>query len=146
MSREMDELRDSMEQQKQSAVIIVEENLQLKQDNGRQREELTLFQEQYTAAMCSVGSKEQEAQQLQVKLQETQRNMSGEINAGRQQIEVLQDQVTTLTERVKKLMADGEEQLKEFDRKEHSLSDKLYSAQQLVSLNSVMSDLFLMFY
>ena len=43
-------------------------------------------------------------------------------------------------------MANGEEQLKEFDRKEHSLSDKLYSAQQLVSLNSVMSDLFLMFY
>jgi len=139
MSKEMNELRDNLEQQKQNAAIAVEENLQLKQDNSRQKEELTLFQEQYTAVMCSVGSKEQEVQQLQIKLEEIHKSLSCEVNSGRQQIEVLQDQAVTLTERVKQLMADSEEQLKEFDRKEQSLSAELCSAKQLVSLCVYMS-------
>jgi len=133
MNREIKDLQDSLEQQKQSSATVAEENLQLKQENDRQRDELSIFQEQYTAAMCSVGSKELEIEQLQAALEETQRRLSGEADAGRQQIEVLEDQVTNLTSRVKQVMADSEQQLKEFDRKENSLSAELHSAKQLVS-------------
>lgn len=79
--------------------------------------------------MCNVGSKELEIAQLQTTLEDTQRRLSGEIKTYRQQIEVSEDQVTTLTARVKQLMAENKQQSKEFD----SLSVELDATKQLVS-------------
>ena len=62
--------------------------------------------------------------------------MFEEIEAYRQQIEVLEDQVTTLTAHMKQLMADSEQQLIEID----SLSSELDATKQPVSL--ICADMF----
>ena len=117
-------LQDDVTKQKESLLMAIDQNATLHQQNSTLSAELASLQEQYTSTLCVVGSQGQENEQLQNALHKLEEKHASELGTKEEQLKILQEQVSLLTTRVEKLLADLEQQAKEFDDKEATMKAK----------------------
>ena len=111
-------LQDTLTREKEALAGYSDQNTLLQEENCALRKELAVFQEQYTAAMCTIGSKGQQIDQLQHSLNEMEGKHASELGSKEQQLRMLEQQNALLSTKIEKVLAEGEMQVKEFDEKE----------------------------
>jgi len=118
LEKQISDQQEALAKEKEVLAKISDQNTLLQQENHTLNDEVTLFQEQYTTAMCSVGSKGREIEQLQHVLKEMDEKHENEVKTKQQQVRILEEQIALLTARVEKVLTENEIQAKEFDEKE----------------------------
>lgn len=121
LEKQNKDLQDALTKQEEVLAKMHDQNDVLQQQNCTVNNELALLQEQYMTVMCTVGNQGQENERLQVILKDTEKRYATELDAKEQQLKILEEQVTLLTTRVEKVLADSEVQAEEFDKKEEVL-------------------------